>query len=302
MATLKVIRKRIASVKSTQKITKAMKMVAAAKLRRAQGALLQARPYGSHLQEILNTLAPYIPSESSPFLSEAPSKIASLLVFTSDRGLCGGFNSNLLRKVNFFVFQEAQKHEKIQINTVGKKARDFFKARKIELHKEWQGLTIGFNFEKALEISHEIIAAFQRGEFGTFYLAYNGFKSAISQEIRIRKILPLEFHKQPHSGGEGEAATRAPAITGDGIFPIIFEPSAPELFDNLVPRYVASQIYLAHLESSASELGARMSAMENATSNAKEMIASLTLVYNRARQASITKELMDIVNGAESLK
>lgn len=287
MATLKDIRKRIASVKSTQKITKAMKMVAAAKLRRAQNALMQARPYGVHLREILGKISSYINPENTPFLSETQSKTESLLVFTSDRGLCGGFNSNLLRKVNLFLYHEEKKLEKVQLNTVGKKARDFFKARKIDIQKEWQGLGTNATFEKALEIAKEISEAFKAGEFGTFYIAYNGFKSAISQEIRIRKILPLSFENKEE---------------GDGIFPIIFEPSAEKLFNELVLRYIASEIYLAQMESNASELGARMSAMESATTNAKDMIAGLTLVYNRVRQASITKELMDIVNGAESLK
>ena len=301
MATLKVIRKRITSVKNTQKITKAMKMVAAAKLRRAQGALLQARPYGVHIKALLTEVSAYVNPENTPFLNQAPNGKASLLVFSSDRGLCGGFNSNLLRKVNTFLYHEGKTHESVQVQIVGKKARDFFRARKIDIHKEWQGITTGFSFENALEIAQEILTGFQNGDFANFYIAYNGFQSAISQEIRIRKILPLEFHTQPHSGGEGVDATRA-SMEIAGIFPIIFEPSAQELFEHLVPRYIASEIYLAHLESSASELGARMAAMENATSNAKDMINSLTLVYNRARQATITKELMDIVNGAESLK
>ncbi len=287
MATLKDIRKRITSVKNTQKITKAMKMVAAAKLRRAQGALLQARPYGVHLKEILTHTSAYINREKTPFLNPTPSGKAALLVFSSDRGLCGGFNSNLLRKVNTFLYHEGKAHENVQVQIVGKKARDFFKARKVDVQKEWQGISTGFTFENALEIAQEVMAAFQAGDFSNFYIAYNGFKSAISQEIRIRKILPFETDQSDESSG---------------IFPIIFEPSAQELFENLLPRYIASEIFLAHLESYASELGARMSAMENATSNAKEMIGSLTLAYNRARQATITKELMDIVNGAESLK
>lgn len=291
MATLKDIRKRITSVKNTQKITKAMKMVAAAKLRRAQGALLQARPYGAHLRSLLTEISAYINPEKNHFLKQAPQGKAALLVFSSDRGLCGGFNSNLLRKVNTFLYHEAKSHEQVEIQVIGKKARDFFKARKIEVQKELQNVVTGFSFENALEVAHEILKQFSEGHFSNFYLAYNGFKSAISQEIRIRKILPLSMDD-----------LSAPGLDHTGIFPIIFEPSSQELFDDLVPRYIASEIYLAHLESVASELGARMSAMENATSNAKEMINSLTLAYNRARQATITKELMDIVNGAESLK
>ncbi len=287
MATLKVIRKRITSVKNTQKITKAMKMVAAAKLRRAQSALLQARPYGVHLKEILSHVAAYVNPENTPLLKSDHKGKAAILVFSSDRGLCGGFNSNLLRKVNTFLYHEGKNHESIQIQTIGKKARDFFKARKIDIQKELSNVVTGFTFENALELANGMIEDFKNGEFDNFYIAYNGFKSAISQEIRIRKILPLEFDTSEE---------------GAGIFPVIFEPSAQKVFDEMAPRYIASEIYLAHLESAASELGSRMSAMENATSNAKEMINSLTLVYNRARQATITKELMDIVNGAESLK
>jgi len=287
MATLKDIRKRITSVKNTQKITKAMKMVAAAKLRRAQSALLQARPYGGHLRGILRRTSAYINPESTPFLAQASSGKAALLVFSSDRGLCGGFNSNLLRRVNTFLYHEGKAHESVQIQIVGKKARDFFRARKVDIEKEWQGIGAGFSFENALETAQQILQGYLDGEFSNYYIAYNGFKSAISQEIRIQKILPLDF---------------GPAEEGSGIFPIIFEPSAERLFEEILPRYLASEIYLAYLESTASELGARMSAMENATSNAKEMIGKLTLAYNRARQATITKELMDIVNGAESLK
>lgn len=292
MATLKVIRKRITSVKNTQKITKAMKMVAAAKLRRAQSALLQARPYGVHLKEILSHVAAYVNPENTPLLKSDHKGKAAILVFSSDRGLCGGFNSNLLRKVNTFLYHEGKNHESIQIQTIGKKARDFFKARKIDIQKELANVVTGFTFENALELANGMIEDFKNGEFDNFYIAYNGFKSAISQEIRIRKILPLEFEEEGKGHGE----------EGRGIFPVIFEPSAQKVFDEMAPRYIASEIYLAHLESAASELGSRMSAMENATSNAKEMINSLTLVYNRARQATITKELMDIVNGAESLK
>lgn len=287
MATLKVIRKRITSVKNTQKITKAMKMVAAAKLRRAQTALMQSRPYGAHLKEILSRISAYIDPEKNPFVNESPSGKAAIVVFSSDRGLCGGFNSNLLRKVNTFLYQEGKAHESLELQTVGKKARDFFKARKVDIEKEWQGISLGFSFESALEIAQQILEGYKNGSFSNYYIAYNGFKSAISQEITIEKILPLDL------GKSGEDA---------GILPIIFEPSAEQLFEELLPRYIAGKIFLAHLESTASELGARMSAMENATSNAKDMIGKLTLAYNRARQATITKELMDIVNGAESLK
>ncbi len=288
MATLKIIRKRIGSVKNTQKITRAMKMVAAARLRRSQTTLLQARPYEIHLSEVIKRLALQLDFDSSAYLQQAEEgRPAATMVFTSDRGLCGGFNSNLLRKVQYFLNFETQAYSKTEVMVVGRKGRDFFRSRKVELKKEWVGSTEKTTFSKALEVAEEILKGFREGEFGAFYLAYNGFKSAISQEIRIRKILPLEIDR---------------SNVENALLPVIHEPSAQELFQVLMPRYVASQIYLAGLESQTSELGARMSAMESATSNAKEMISLLTLQYNRARQALITKELMDIVNGAEALK
>ncbi len=288
MATLNVIKKRIVSARNTQKITKATKMVAAAKLRRAQNALIQARPYEAHLADVLKRLAAHLNEEDSPYLRKSENEeVAELMVYNSDRGLCGGFNSNLLRKVQFFLNFETRQYTKTEITSIGKKGRDFFKARKVRVKQELTGLNESFDFSKALELANEFLKRFEQGEFTALYLAYNGFKSAISQEIRIRKILPLEIDR---------------SSTEEVLLPVIYEPSAVELFHQLLPRYLASQFYLAHLESQASELGARMSAMESATNNAKEMIGMLTLQYNRARQASITKELMDIVNGAEALK
>ncbi|MFO1518241.1 MAG: ATP synthase F1 subunit gamma [bacterium] len=287
MATLKVIRKRIGSVKNTQKITKAMKMVSAARLRRAQTALYQARPYEKHLQDLLKRMAAQVNPESSPYLqTPASGNPAAVMVFSSNRGLCGGFNSNLLRRVQYFLNFETKEYSKVDLMVVGRKGRDFFRSRKVPIEKELNQPEKS-TFAAALEVATEILKGYEEGKFSAFYVAYNGFKSAISQEIRIRRILPLELDT---------TATEASTL------PVIYKPSALEIFNQLVPRYVASQIHLAHLESQTSELGARMSAMENATSNAKEMISLLTLQYNRARQALITKELMDIVNGAESLK
>jgi len=263
-------------------------MVAAAKLRRAQGALMQARPYGVALSSTLERIAGQLEENASPFLRPAaPNSNAEIRVFTSDRGLCGGFNSNLLRRVYGFLNQEKDHHAQLDVVSIGKKGRDFFKARKVELKEEITGLSDQYTFAKALEDAEALLKRYADQEFDSLYLAYNGFKSAISQEIQIRRILPLQF---------------AEIDAEEKWFPVIYEPSPLELFHELLPRFIASQLYLAHLESNASELGARMSAMENATNNAKEMIGILTLQYNRARQAAITKELMDIVNGAESLK
>ncbi len=288
MATLKDIRKRIGSVKNTQKITKAMKMVAAAKMRRAQNALMQSRPYTHHLEKILGRLAVRLNEEVSPFLKpHQPELPAVLLVLTSDRGLCGGFNSNLLRRVQYFLEVDSKKHARVDVQVIGRRGRDFLRTRKVPLQKEITGVSGQFSFANALEMANEVLESYRNGEIGTFYIAYNGFKSAISQEIRIKQVFPLSLDRSDIE---------------ESLAMIIAEPSAPELFDQLLPRAIASEIYLSMLESQTSELGARMSAMENATNNAKEMISLLTLQYNRARQAAITKELMDIVNGAEALK
>src|SRR4029434_1286670 len=287
MATLKVIRKRIGSVKNTQKITKAMKMISAAKLRRAQHALVQARPYAAHLGGVLKRLALRVdPGSSSYVATESTSGNALCLVITSDRGLCGGFNSNLLRRV-LYSLRDFVPYDKSDFKVVGIKVRDFFKAKRIPLLEEAGSWGEGPLLPKAREMAAKVIQGFESGEFNAFYLVYNAFQSAISQEIRIRRLLPVEADKSD----EAEA-----------IYPVIYEPSAQELFQLLIPRYVTGEIFLALLESQTSELAARMSAMENATNNAKEMISALTLQYNRARQASITKELMDIVYGAESME
>jgi len=265
-----------------------MKMVAAAKLRRAQNKLVSARPYGVHLLKVLQNLAGQIDTEKNPFFkkAETPNPLC-LMVYTSDRGLCGGFNSNLLRRVQFYREFETKDYSRVNLISIGKKGKDFFRNKKIDFKEESGALSSALTFEEALKEAKVLLQQYQDGEFSALVLAYNGFKSAISQEIRIRKILPFDL-------GESHSSENA--------LPVIYEPSIEALFEELFPRYIASEIYLAHLESAASELGARMSAMDNATGNAKDMIGRLTLQYNRARQAAITKELMDIVNGAESLK
>ncbi len=287
MATLKTIRKRITSVRNTQKITKAMKMVSAAKLRRAQSALVQARPHAELLKHSVNRLVSQADAWDHPLIAprDEPKK-AEIMVMSSDRGLCGGFNSNLLRKVDLFVRHDGRIYEEVRISVLGRKGRDYYRAKKISLKEEmtWRP---EFNFAHAQQMAQEWSEKFKNGEFDVFYLAFNHFKSAISQDPMMQQILPLEL--KPEEGEVGEA-------------PVLWEGKPLEIIDSLLPRYVATMIFLGVLESQASELGARMSAMENATNNAKDMIYSLTLQYNRARQASITKELMDIVNGAEALK
>jgi len=287
MATLKTIRKRIVSTKNTQKITKAMKMVAAAKLRRAQTALVQARPHRELLKGILTRLVADAEAWDHPLIAknDEPKK-AEILILTSDRGLCGGFNSNLLRRVDHFVRHDGKIYQEIQLTTVGRKGRDYYRAKRLSALEVQSFKTEGLSFEQAQKIAADLVQRFMAKEFDVYYLAYNSFKSAIAQEPTLLPILPLEI---------AVPTEETPA-------PMVWEGEKSQLIEQVLARMLATLIYLAALESQASELGSRMSAMENATNNAKDMIASLTLQYNRARQASITKELMDIVNGAESLK
>ncbi|MCE9624191.1 MAG: ATP synthase F1 subunit gamma [Deltaproteobacteria bacterium] len=288
MATLKTIRKRIISVKNTQKITKAMKMVAAAKLRRAQSALMQARPHRDLLRASVLRLVTQANAWNHPLfaMSETPKK-AEILVMTSDRGLCGGFNGNLLRRVENYIRHDGKAYESLDRVTMGRKGREYYRAKNITLKEALNTFDEGFGFKEAEELAQKYLKAYQEGEFEVLYLAFNHFKSAISQEPVIQRILPLDLK---------------PESTEASGAPIYWEGSPKEILEGILPRYLSTLFYLAVLESRASELGAKMSAMENATNNSKEMIHSLTLQYNRARQAAITTELMDIVNGAESLK
>jgi F-type H+-transporting ATPase subunit gamma len=286
---LRDIRRRIGSVKSTQQITKAMKMVAAAKLRRAQDAIQRARPYATLLEQALVRIAERAAADESgghPLLVPRPVKTAELVVITSDRGLAGGFNSNIGRRAQRFLVENADRYARIEISTIGRKGRDYLRARQIEVRKDFTGVHAKLTFEKAQEIAEEYAARYLAGDVDAVYLVYNEFKSAISQKITLKQLLPVET-----SG----------AAEGAGV-DFLYEPDRQALLADLVPRHLNVQVWRALLDSAASEHGARMTAMESATKNATEMIAMLSLQYNRARQAYITKELMEIVSGAEALK
>jgi len=299
---LRDIRNRIGSVKSTRQITKAMKMVAAAKLRRAQEAVLKTRPYAQLLEQALARVAARASEEAKagmkeriggergvhPLLEARPGKTAEIVVLTSDRGLAGGFNSNIARRAQRFLTENADRFERIGVATIGKKGRDFFRARKIEVRKDFTGVHSDLRYEKAEAIAEEYANRYLAGEVDAVFLAYNEFKSAISQKPVVVQLLPIET-----------APAGAEATSG---IDFKYEPSREALLESLLPRHVAMQVWRALLESAASEHGARMSAMESATKNAEEMISMLTLQYNRARQAYVTKELMEIVSGAEALK
>jgi F-type H+-transporting ATPase subunit gamma len=288
---LRDIRNRIGSVKSTRQITKAMKMVSAAKLRRAQESILKTRPYAQLLDQTLSRVAARAAAEevvAHPLLAPRVQKHAEVVVVTSDRGLAGGFNSNICRRVQRFLTENGDRFEQLLLATVGRKGRDYFRARRIQVRKDFTGVIGGLAYEKAEAIAQEYTGRYLAGEVDAVFLAYNEFKSAISQKPVVVQLLPIE------TAATGESA-------GAGI-DFKFEPSREALLADLLPRHVAMQVWRALLESAASEHGARMSAMESATKNAEEIIAALTLQYNRARQAYVTKELMEIVSGAEALK
>ncbi len=289
MPSLRDIRNRIGSVKSTRQITKAMKMVAAAKLRRAQDAVTKTRPYAQLLEQTLTRVAARAAADEAathPLLVPRPVRTAEVVVITSDRGLAGGFNSNIARRVQRFLTENGERFERIDLATIGRKGRDFFRARKLDIRKDFSGVHAGLVFAKAEGIAEEYARRYLAGEVDAVFLAYNEFKTAISQKPVVVQLLPIE------TSAEGDTT---------GI-DFKYEPSREALLADLLPRHVAMQVWRALLESAASEHGARMSAMESATKNAEEMIGALTLQYNRARQAYVTKELMEIVGGAEALK
>jgi F-type H+-transporting ATPase subunit gamma len=294
MASLRDIRKRIRSVKNTQQITKAMKMVAAAKLRKAQDAIIAARPYAQALEQLIAHLAARSEELAHPLLAARPARNADVVVLTSDRGLAGGFNSNIIRRVNRFLLENARQYQRIRLITIGRKGNEFFRRRELEILKDYPGLFAQVSFATASDVAEEATHRFLREENDAVFVVYNEFVSAISQRVVLTQVLPLQSIV-PASSREGEGA--APR----GI-DFLYEPSREAVLDRLVPQAIAIKIYRALLESLASEHGARMSAMDNATNNASEMIDRLTLYYNRTRQAAITKELMEIVSGAEALK
>jgi F-type H+-transporting ATPase subunit gamma len=289
MATLRDIKRRIKAVQSTSKITKAMKMVAAAKFRRAQQRMFEMRPYADKMHAVLERLASGPEGETHPLLAVRPRKNVEVLVITSDRGLCGAFNSNILRAAANHVAKMRKEDFEVSVSSVGRKARDYYKRRNTALRKSWTGISGKISYVNAQEIANDIIETYTNEECDEVILIYNEFKSIVSQKVVITRLLPLA------SMEAGEETQPVANI-------ILYEPSQQEIFNRLLPKNVEIQIFRALLESQASEEAARMSAMENATRSANDMINSLTLQYNKARQASITKELMDIVGGVEALK
>ncbi|HWP24231.1 MAG TPA: ATP synthase F1 subunit gamma [Candidatus Binatia bacterium] len=287
MATLKAIRKRIGSVRNTQQITKAMKMVSAAKLRRAQEAAVAARPYADKMTELLKNVAARVSSDVHPLLRAREEKKILLVLFTSDRGLCGGYNANLIRAAEAFIRRNSDKE--VALTLVGRKGADHFRRRRANIADRYLGALATPAEELAAAIAQKLIDRFLSGEADAVYILYGHFRSALSQVPTLEKLLPISV------GAAGEAETQP-------MTEYLYEPGVAQLLASLLPRIAEVATQRALLEATASEHGARMTAMDSATSNASKMIGSLTLQMNRARQASITRELMEIVGTAEALK
>lgn len=311
MPSLKAIRKRITSVQSTQKITRAMKMVAGARLNRAQQRITELRPYAVKTQEVLSALTvepnkgePNKAHEAEvaaadmggvaeapahPLLEGRPEKRVLMVVLTSDRGLCGAFNANINKRAEREWKTRTAEGQEVQMLIVGRKGRDYMTRRSAPILEYLPGVWDSLGLESAARVGQVVLGAFNRKEIDAIYLVYNEFKSAMSQQVIVERLLPV-VQREGQIGYETKMED------------FIFEPHKTALLERLVPMYVDISILRALYESQASEFGARMTAMDAATKNAKEMIGSLTLQYNKARQAAITKELMEIIGGSEALK
>ena len=299
MPSLKAIRKRISSTKSTQKITRAMKMVAGAKLTRAQQRIVAMRPYAVKTGEVLHSVAKTMAGSPEnepvhPLLARRPEKKALVLVLSADRGLCGAFNTNINKTAERVRDEKRDAGVDVVFATLGRKGREYLNRRGATLVQDFPRIYEGLDLEKARLVAKWLVPRYEKGEVDSIYLVYNEFKSAITQKVTLESLLPL---------GDPSGKAEAPP-GGDRIGPsdFIYEPNQRALLERLVPMYVEISLFRALLESQASFFGAQMTAMDSATRNAKEMIARLTLSYNRARQAAITKELMEIIGGAEALK
>lgn len=287
MPSLIDLRRRIRSVKNTQQITKAMKVVSAAKLRRAQDRVLAARPYAESIHRMLANVAQAAAEQHRgqdvELLARRPEQRILLLVITADRGLAGAFNANVIRLAQKFMADHRE--SEVRLELIGRKGRDFFKRRHANIAGEYTNLfQKAPRFEDALEIAHKLIDMFQKAEIDSVYVVVNNFKSMMASQLVTTKLLPVEFREEQEQ------------------LPYIYEQPPGELLAALLPRYIEAQIYRAMLESDAAQHAARMTAMESASSNAADVITSLTLNMNRVRQASITREIIEIVSGAAALE
>jgi F-type H+-transporting ATPase subunit gamma len=289
MATLRDIRRRIRSVQSTQKITRAMKLVAAAKLRRAQDRILAARPYAGKMAELLGNLATGGDGEAAhPLLEQREGPRRQVVIITADRGLAGAFNSNIIRRALEFIRESNTKE--VTLVAVGRKARDFYRRRPWPIARDLVGFWDRLQFAHAQELADYFMERYLDGQVDEVHLIFNEFRSVAVQRPVRQQLLPIPRSEAAAAGGAGATVD------------YIYEPSPEAILGELLPRHVRMQVYRALMESLAGEYGARMTAMEAATKNASEMIDLLTIQYNKARQEKITKELLDIVGGAEALK
>ncbi len=286
MANLRELRKRIASVKNTQKITNAMKMVSAARLRRAEEAIKSARPFADKMRDVLMSLAARTNPGAHPLLEVKPPKKALLILITADRGLCGAFNANLNRRSEAFMREMNEKGIQVDMINVGRKGNDYFRRRKVNLVGAFVNVMNNVTYELSGKVVSLAVEKFTTGEYEEVYVLFNSFRSAVRQIITLRKLLPVTPEEEDWKRKRE----------------YLYEPSEEALLDSILPRYVQVQVFTGLLDSVAAEHGARMTAMEAATSNAEEMIYRLTMKLNRLRQESITTELMEIVGGAEALK
>jgi F-type H+-transporting ATPase subunit gamma len=286
MPSLIDIRRRIRSVKNTQQFTKAMKMVSAAKLRRAQDRVISSRPYGAMLQKLLENVAAAARGDDrvagNPLLQERPENRVQLILITADRGLAGAFNSNVIKGAQRFM--EERRTAQVEFEAVGRKGRDFFRKRNFTLTGDYTGITEKIQYSHAQEIARKVRDRFAREEIDAVYIICNEFKSVMSQQLRVTRILPVAVPQNQER------------------IDYIYEQPPQELLETLLPRYVEVQIYRAMIESAAAQQAARMTAMDSATSNAGDVIDRLTLYMNRVRQASITREIIEVVSGASALE
>jgi len=283
MANIRDIRRRIRSAKNIQQITRAMKFVSAARLRKAQDRVIAARPYARQMVAVLNSLATRVPEQAHPLLARRGDDRIELVVITADRGLCGAYNTNILRHALEFLVQRSDR--KVELNILGKRARDFFRRRSYAVRHEAIGVLQKPSFADAAAIARDLIDEFVKNEMDQVWLVYNEFKSVVQQRVVVEPLLPIQRLDHPDDAGRLE---------------YLYDEPPEKIFSSLLPRHVEAQVFRALLEASASEHGARMSAMEAATNNAAEMIEGLTLYANKVRQAGITKELIEVVSGAAS--
>lgn len=305
MATLRDLRKRIKAIRNTQKITKAMKMVAAAKLRKVQDRMLNFRPYAKRIREVVADLSMAVERDIHPILVVRPRKTIELLVVSSDKGLCGAFNANILRFASRQISELKRQGFEVSVSTVGKKAYDYFTRRGFKVRSSWVGLSGKVSYESAKDIAKDLIDAYINESFDEVRIIFNEFKSLISQRLVCFKVLPLESLEEeicPEVTEREVGGRELERPVGEIGGTFIYEPSVEVVFERLLPRYVEIQLFRALLESTAAEEAARMTAMENATKNCEDLVQKVTLQANKVRQEGITKELMDIVGGVEALR